>query len=297
MEDRRRGSPAAGASYAPSMTLRMLAVNGAELCAQTFGDPRDPAILLIAGAAESMDWWDDALCERLAAGSRHVIRYDQRDTGASTAYPRGAPPYDGDDLVADAIGLLDALGVDRAHVAGLSAGGILAQRLAVRHPGRLATLTLIATTPDGPGDTPLPPPSPGLSFEPVPDPDWSDRDAVIARLVADHRPYAGIDWDEDRMRAIAARAADRTRDIAASRTNPYAAAEGTSVRARLGEITAPTLVAHGTRDPLFPYAHGEALAREIPGARLLPLDGAGHEVPPPAVRDVFVPALLRHTGG
>lgn len=276
---------------------RMVRANDVDLCAETFGDPGDPSILLIAGAAESMDWWDDPLCERLAAGPRHVIRYDQRDTGASVSYPRGAPPYSADDLVADAIGLLDALAVRRAHIVGLSAGGILAQRLAVRHPDRVATLTLIDTTPDGPGDPPLPPPSPALSFDPVPDPDWSDCAAAVARLVEDHRPYAGTDWDEDRVRAIAARVVDRTRDIAASRTNPYAAAEGTPVRARLGEITAPTLVAHGTLDPLFPYAHGEALAREIPGARLLALDGAGHEVPPAAVWDVFVPALLRHTSG
>lgn len=275
----------------------MLHVNGVELCAETFGDARDPAILLIGGAAASMDWWDDALCERLAAGLRYVIRYDQRDTGASTTYPRGAPPYSGDDLVADATGLLDALGVARAHVAGLSMGGMLAQRLAVRHPDRVATLTLVATSPDGPGPAPLPPPSGELSSEPVPDPDWPDRDAVIAHLVAEHRPYAGKHWDEARMRAIATRVVARTPDIAANRTNHFAAAEGTPVRTRLGEITAPTLVVHGTADPLFPYAHAEALAREIPGARLLPLEGTGHEVPPPGVWDVLVPALLRHTSG
>ena len=271
-------------------------MNGAELCAETFGDPRDPAVLLIGGATAAMDWWDDALCERLAAGLRYVIRYDQRDTGASTAYPRGAPPYDGDDLVADAAGLLDALGVARAHVVGLSMGGMLAQRLAVRHPDRVATLTLVDTSPDGPGPVPLPPPSGDLP-EPGPDPDWADRAAVVAHVVAEHRPYAGAYWDEDRMRAIATRVVARTRDIAANRVNHFAAGEGTPVRDRLAEIAAPALVAHGTADPMFPYAHAEALAREIPGARLLPLDGTGHEVPPPAVWDVFVPAVLRHTSG
>lgn len=276
------------------MKQRTVHANGVELHTETFGDPADPPILLIAGTGASLDWWEDGLCARLAAGLRYVIRYDNRDTGASTTYPAGAPPYSGDDLVADALAVLDALGVPRAHVVGLSMGGMLAQRLAVQHPHRVATLTLLATSPDGPGD-PLPPPD--LPASP-PEPDWADRDAVVAYLVDLQRQYMGAaGWDEARVRAIAARAVDRTPDLRAAMTNPYAADGGTPVRDRLAEIKARTLVAHGTADLLFPYAHAEALAAAIPGARLLPLDGVGHEVPPPASWDVFVPALLRHTSG
>ena len=103
-----------------------------------------------------MDWWEDDFCARLAAGPRFVIRYDHRDTGQSVSYAPGAPGYTGDDLVADAIGVLDALGVDRAHVVGQSMGGALAQVLALEHPGRVASLTLIATSPAGPGEPDLP---------------------------------------------------------------------------------------------------------------------------------------------
>jgi pimeloyl-ACP methyl ester carboxylesterase len=93
--------------------------NGADLCVETFGEQSDPAILLVMGAGASMDWWEDEFCERLAAGSRYVVRYDHRDTGQSTSYPSGAPGYTGDDLVVDPIALLDVLGVRAAHVVGL----------------------------------------------------------------------------------------------------------------------------------------------------------------------------------
>ena len=94
---------------------------------ETFGDPADPALLLLAGMTSSMDWWDTRFCARLAAGSRYVIRYDQRDTGRSTTYPVGRPGYRSDDLVQDAAAILDALGVVRAHVVGISMGGAVAQ--------------------------------------------------------------------------------------------------------------------------------------------------------------------------
>src|SRR3954466_15490631 len=110
-----------------------LNVNGVELCVQTFGDRNEPATLLIMGTGASMDWWDEEFCERLAAGGRFVIRYDNRDTGRSTTYPPGAPPYTGSDLVTDAVAVLDALELQRAHVVGLSSGGALAQVLALDH--------------------------------------------------------------------------------------------------------------------------------------------------------------------
>jgi pimeloyl-ACP methyl ester carboxylesterase len=278
-----------------SQPTKVLA-NGVELCVQTFGDPESPAILLIGGAASSMDWWEEEFCERLSSGARFVIRYDLRDTGQSVSYEPGAPQYDGTDLVTDAVGVLDALRVSRAHIVGISMGGGIAQHLALDHADRVASLTLISTSPGGPD---LPPMSDELRarFEdPAPEPDWSDRQAVVDYLVEDLRPFAGtLPFDEAAMRALVGRIVDRTSNIASTTTNHSILAGGEALRPRLREITAPTLVLHGTEDPLFPYGHGEALAAEIPGARLLPLEGVGHEVPPRPVWDQVVGAILDHT--
>src|SRR5687767_5094249 len=113
-----------------------VAVDGAELCVETIGDPADPAVLLVMGAGGSMDRWETPFCERLAAAGRYVIRYDHRDTGGSTTYPPSEPGYTGDDLVADALGILDHLGVERAHFVGISMGGGIVQRIAVDHAER-----------------------------------------------------------------------------------------------------------------------------------------------------------------
>jgi pimeloyl-ACP methyl ester carboxylesterase len=274
----------------------MVLANGVELCVQTFGDPESPAILLIGGAATSMDWWEEEFCERLASGPRFVIRYDLRDTGQSVSYERGAPQYGGPDLVTDAVGLLDALRLARAHVVGMSMGGGIAQRLALHHADRVASLTLIATSPGG---ADLPPMSDELRAwfeEPPPEPDWSDRQAVVDYIVEDLRQHAGtLPFDEEEMRAFAGRIVDRTVNIASSMKNHYLLEGDEPVGPRLGELTAPTLVLHGTEDPLFPYGHAEALAAEIPGARLLPLEGMGHELPPRPIWDQVVAAILDHT--
>jgi pimeloyl-ACP methyl ester carboxylesterase len=270
--------------------------NDVELCVQTFGDHGSPAILLIGGAASSMDWWDEELCERLASGPRFVIRYDLRDTGQSVSYEPGRPQYGGLDLIADAVGLLDALRVSRAHVVGISMGGGIALNLALDHGERVASLTLISTSPGGPD---LPPISAALRawFEdPAPEPDWSDRQAVVDHIVEDLRHYSGtLPFDEGEKRALAGRIVDRTINIASSMKNHGILAGGEPLRPRLGEIEAPTLVLHGTEDPLFPIGHAEALAAEIRGARLLPLEGVGHEVPPRPVWDQVVAAILDHT--
>ena len=269
---------------------RIVHANGVELCVQTFGDAGARPILLIAGGACSMDWWDDELCGRLAAGHRLVIRYDLRDTGQSVSYPAGSPEYDGIDLVADAFGILDALGLPRAHVVGMSMGGGIAQQLVLDHADRVSSLTLISTSPGG-DDLPV------ASFPAQPAaPDWSDPDAVIDYIVEDARPYAGSHgFDEERMRALAQRILERTRNIEATYTNHWLLDGGPPLRPRLGEIETPALVVHGTDDPVFPFAHGEALAAAIRGARLLKLDGVGHEFPPPGTWDVVVPGILRNT--
>lgn len=277
----------------------MIRANDVDLCIETFGDAGDPAVLLIAGAAGSMDWWEDAFCERLAAGRRFVIRYDHRDTGRSVSYPPGKPGYTFRDLAADAIGILDALGIARAHIAGLSMGGGIAQLLALEHPERIATLTLLSTSPVRAEHLDLPPMSDALQAtfgETGPATDWSDRAAAINAIADVERPYAGsIGFDRERMRGIAARVVDRTVDIESSLTNHFVMGDDEPIQSELGQVTAPTLVLHGTDDPFFPYGHAEALAMEIPGAHLIPLEESGHQYPPPEVWDVAIPALLEHT--
>jgi pimeloyl-ACP methyl ester carboxylesterase len=277
----------------------MISTNGVDLCVQMFGDHAAPAILLIAGGASSMDLWHDEFCERLAAGDRFVIRYDHRDTGKSVAYPPGKPGYDGRDLVEDAAGLLDALQVDGAHIVGMSMGGGIAQHLALLHPDRVASLTLVSSSPAVSSDRELPPPSDDLRkrfAEPPPEPDLSDRDAVVDYVVGNARAYVGaLPFDEEATRALATRIVERTQNMGSSMTNHFVAAEGPPVQARLGDIRASTLIVHGTEDPLFPFEHAQALGAEIPGARLLPLEGIGHEHPRPETWDELVPRLLEHT--
>src|SRR6266545_4961719 len=139
---------------------RIIRVNGVDLCVDTRGDSGDPALLLIGGAASPMDWWEHEFCERLAAGMRYVVRYDNRDTWRSVSYPAGAPRYTAMDLAADVVGVLDALGLDGAHLVGISMGGALAQLVAVDYPARVGSLVLVSTSPAGPGgpdDPDLPP--------------------------------------------------------------------------------------------------------------------------------------------
>ena len=140
---------------------QVVLANGVDICVDTFGDPDDPTVLLIAGMTSSMDWWEPEFCRRLAAAGRFVIRYDHRDTGRSVSYPPGSPGYSADDLVADAAGVLEALQCPSAHVVGISMGGALAQVLALSRPELVDSLTLISTS-AGAGDADLPPISPEL---------------------------------------------------------------------------------------------------------------------------------------
>jgi len=276
---------------------RIIEANGVKLCVDTTGDPADPAILLIGGMGASMDWWEEEFCHLLAAGGRFVIRYDHRDTGRSVSYPAGAPGYTGADLAADVTGVLDALGRRRAHLAGISMGGALAQRVALAHPDRVDSLVLISTSPAVPCGAELPPMSEGLRAyfaAEVPRPDWAERAAVIDYITDYERRLEGAEYfDEAHVRALVARIVDRTNDVAASMTNHALAEEGELPRGRLDEIAAPTLVIHGTADPLFPYGHGEALARAIPDAGLLPLAGVGHQMPPRPWWPSVIAAMLR----
>jgi pimeloyl-ACP methyl ester carboxylesterase len=261
----------------------MVPANGVDLCVETFGEPSDPPVLLIAGGASSMDRWDDEFCRRLAAGGRYVIRYDHRDTGRSTAFPPGAPPYSQVDLADDALGLLDALGERQAHLIGMSFGGDLAQRIAVDHPSRPLSLTLIA-----PGSGP-PPADPAPAR-------WSDRRTAVDRIIAQAQQLGGpFTVDEPQLRRLAERIFDRTTDMNASQANHWLAPAGPPIRERLGAIAVPTLVLHGSVDRFCTGDQAEALVREIPGARLVELEGMGHEFPPPALWHQALAEILKHT--
>ncbi|HTF09076.1 MAG TPA: alpha/beta hydrolase [Asanoa sp.] len=284
------------------MSERMVPVGDATLCVETFGEPGEPAILLMGGAASSMDFWETEFCAGLAGAGRYVVRYDNRDTGRSTSYPAGKPGYTGVDLVTDALGLLDALGIERAHLVGVSMGGGIAQQIGIEHPDRVASLTLIETSPAPPRPDdadPLPPPAARIQAmfaDPEPAPDWTDRSAAIDRLVRDLATFGGsATLGDEAVRELAAQVYDRTNDFAASQTNHWILDGGPPVHGTLADITAPTLVLHGTEDPFFPLGHGEALAREIPGARLVRLPGVGHEYPPPSVWPIVLPAVIAVT--
>jgi pimeloyl-ACP methyl ester carboxylesterase len=257
--------------------------------------------VLIAGAASSMDWWDEELCRRIADRGRFVVRYDHRDTGQSTSYPAGSPSYSGGDLRRDVVSVIDALGLPSAHLAGVSMGGAIAMVVALEQRERVASLTVISSSSTAPGEDGLPGMDPSVSAlfaDPPPPPDWSDREAAVRYMVENERPYAGPgDFEESRSRALAERVYDRTRDIAATMTNHWILEDdGGAIRPRLSELAGlRTLVMHGTADPMFPPEHGRALAREIPGARLIELDGMGHGFPPPRLWDVVAGALAEQS--
>jgi pimeloyl-ACP methyl ester carboxylesterase len=275
---------------------RIVRANGVDLCTEPFGNPADPPVLLVMGIGASMLWWEEGFCRMLADGRRFVLRYDHRDTGRSVTYPPGRPGYTGADLVADAAGVLDAYGIAAAHVVGVSGGGALAQLLALDFPDRVRSLVLISTSAALPTSRGLPPPTGEFTrFVRTAEVDWSDADSVVEYLVGYSRVLAGgrRPFDEQAARELARREVERARDVAAAQNHDLLD-EGRLPAGPLSAIAAPTLVVHGTADPMFPLGHGQALAAEIPAARLLALQGAGHGVDR-ADWDTLIPAILEHT--
>jgi pimeloyl-ACP methyl ester carboxylesterase len=276
---------------------RLIQANGVELCTEAFGGSADPPILLITGIGGSMLWWEEGFCRLLADAGRYVIRYDLRDTGRSVTYEPGRPGYDGADLLEDAVGVLDAYDLSAAHVVGTSAGGGFAQELALEHPERVLSLTLISTSPATGGARGLPPPTAEFGrFVATAQVDWSDAESAIEYLVDYSRVLSGIErpFDEQAFRDLVTREVERARDIEAVQ-NHNSIPGGEQSSKPLSAIAAPTLVIHGTADPMFPVEHGRALADEIPGARLLTLDGAGHGLYRPDWETVAA-AIVEHTG-
>ncbi|MEU2198915.1 alpha/beta hydrolase [Isoptericola sp. NPDC019482] len=271
--------------------------NGVTLGVEHFGDDSAPLVLCVGGA--TMLSWPDALCAAVARGGRHVVRYDLRDAGASTTVDPEAPGYTLRDLAADAAALARELDDRPAHLAGVGVGGMVAQVAALDHPEAFAALTLVGTRPVAPGpvDDDLPDHDAavmGRLFA-LPEPDWADRDAVADHAV---RSAEILGDDPAAARAVAGRVWDRT----PSTTPAVQAAnqEGTVFaaldcaprwRERLGEVAVPALVVHGRRDPFFPVGNGEALAREIPEARLLVLEDASTAIPDAAAGRVAAAML------
>ncbi|GHJ54617.1 hypothetical protein Nm8I071_39240 [Nonomuraea sp. TT08I-71] len=271
--------------------------NGVTLGVEHFGDAAAPLVLLAGGT--TMLSWPDALCEALAHGGRHVVRYDLRDSGTSTTADPEAPAYTLRDLAADAAALARELDRRPAHLAGIGVGGMVAQVAALDHPEAFSALTLVGTRPVAPGpvDDDLPDhdaATMGRLFSRAM-PDWSDRTAVAefaaagAEVLGDD-PAAG--------RATAERRWDRTPGTApgVQMANHLGAVFAKldctpRWRERLHELAIPTLVVHGRRDPFFPVGNGEALAREIPGARLLVLERAATAIPDAAAGEVAAAML------
>jgi pimeloyl-ACP methyl ester carboxylesterase len=271
--------------------------NGVRLGVERFGDAAAPLVLL-AGATTMLSW-ADALCEALARGERQVVRYDLRDAGASTATDPNAPAYTLRDLAADAAALARELDDRPAHLAGIGVGGMVAQVAALDHPDAFSALTLVGTRPVAPGrvDADLPDHDKAtmkrLFSRSMPD--WSDRAAVAAFAAAGAEILGD---DPDAARSTAERIWDRTpsTEPAAQMANQL----GTVFaklnckprwRQRLADLAIPTLVVHGRRDPFFPVGNGEALARDIPGARLLVLERAATAIPDVAAGEVAAAML------
>ncbi|WP_420037423.1 alpha/beta fold hydrolase [Streptomyces sp. cg28] len=272
-------------------------VKGIALGVQSFGADDAPLVLLVGGT--TMLSWPDALCERLAAGGRRVVRYDLRDSGESTTVDPEAPAYTLPYLAADAAALADVLGGAPAHLAGIGVGGMVAQVAALDHPDAFSALTLVGTRAVAPGpvDDDLPdhdgPTMSRLFGHPMPD--WSDREAVA--------DFAGVGAeilgdDPVAAREVAARVWDRTPGTApALRTANHLGMVFSRLdcaprwRERLSGIGIPALVVHGRRDRFFPVGNGEALAREIPSARLLVLENAATALPATAADEVAAAML------
>ncbi|MFJ9736555.1 alpha/beta fold hydrolase [Streptomyces sp. NPDC101166] len=294
---------------------RTVHAHDVELWAEDFGDPGHPAVLLVMGAQAQGIQWNDGLVERLVDGGRRVIRYDHRDTGRSSTVDFAARPYTVADMASDALAVLDAFGTERAHVVGASLGGIIAQRLAVTHAHRVLTLTSLSSQPLG-TDTPgavqramtgapplpgeLPPPSAELLaalVSSLPEPDADVEEYLAIRLPlwrVLHGPV--LPFHEDEYRAMERRVYERARDLRAALNHTFAGAAGTGSTEDLTSVTAPTLVLHGSEDPMFPPPHAEATAAAIPGARLVMIEGMGHTLPR-ALDGRLAEEILRHTEG
>jgi len=285
--------------------------NGIEIVYDTFGDPSGPPLLLIMGLGCQMIDWHEEFCSQLAARGYWVIRFDNRDVGLSTkldeadipdiaallaALGRGEAvrvPYLIRDMADDAVGLLDALEIESAHVVGLSMGGNIAHTMAIHYPERVSTLTSIMSSTSDPG---LPPPT-EEAWELLSDPAPTDRAEYIEYRLQHRQVLSGPKYpvDEALAREHAGRRFDRCLHPAGFARQLAAIIASGSRKEALKSVTAPTLVIHGDADPLVPVECGIDTANSVPGAELLIIEGMGHDWPPSLWSQV-IEAIAQHTG-
>lgn len=252
-----------------------VATNGIELEYDTFGDAGDPPLLLIMGLGAQLIWWPVPLCRQLAAKGFHVIRFDNRDAGLSSAV---AEEYRIADLAEDTAGLLAELGVAPAHLVGASMGGMIAQQVAIDHPQRVRSLCSIMSTT---GDRSVGAPTPEV-WQLMTEPQPTDRDGIIAQAMRLQRAIGspGFPVSDADLRAKVTAGHDRAhRPEGVARQ--LAAIRGSGDRTEgLRRLAVPALVVHGDDDPLVAPSGGKATADAIPGAELMAVPGMGHDLPP-----------------
>ncbi|GAA0552415.1 alpha/beta hydrolase [Paractinoplanes ferrugineus] len=282
-----------------------------QLAYETFGRPRDPAVLLVMGFGAQLIAWPEGLCRMLAAQGRQVIRYDNRDCGLSTKWEhhpvdltafigavsggdipaaRKMIPYTLSDMAADGINLLTALGIEHAHVVGASMGGMIAQRMAIEHPSRIRTLTSMMSSTGEPEVGQSTPEAQQVLFTPRP----ADRDGYIAaadrELVWASRRYPDVEG----LRRSAAASYDRAHYPAGIPRQLGAMVLDGSRAGDLAQLRVPTLVVHGLDDTLIDPSGGRRTAELIPGAKLMLVPDMGHDRPTPLWPDL-VTAIAQHT--
>ena len=261
--------------------------NGVRLWYEDLGDPDGEAVVLVMGATASALSWPPELLDALTVAGHRVVRFDNRDIGLSTHVDYATDPYTLDDMAADTVGLLDALGIDRAHFVGASMGGMISQLMAIHFPDRVRSLGLLITSP-GPDDRLSPTNDDVVAIAGRPattDAELEQRGVDLWRVLTGSR----FPFEEAPHRELAVMDAARG-------TNPNSA-HGIAVFTAPSRIDAlatvgvPTLIVHGTEDPIFPIDHGEALAKAIPGSTFVAWEGVGHEIPAPLGPDLI--ALLQ----
>lgn len=272
--------------------------NGIQIEYETFGKATDPAILLIMGLGGQLVLWPEALCEALARGGFYVIRYDNRDIGLSSKIDSAGKPdltraalrymlrlpikasYGLEDMAADAVGLLDALKIRRAHIVGLSMGGMIGQILAAQHAERVRSFTAIMTTSGNPW---LPQPSLKLRMRLTRRPKLTSREALVQHSMNTWKLIGspGYPTDDATLRAMVERDQKRSLYPRGMARQTLAIMAAKSRLPLLKRIAVPTLVIHGEADPLVPVAAGRELGKNIPGARLEIIPGMGHDLPAP----------------
>jgi pimeloyl-ACP methyl ester carboxylesterase len=281
-------------------------VGTVEIAYDTFGNPSSPPMLLIMGLGAQMIRWDEAFCKALAAQGHWVIRFDNRDVGLSTKFDQaGIPdimslimgkkadvPYKLKDMAADAVGLLDVLGIKSADVVGVSLGGMIAQTMAIHYPKRVRTLTSIMSSTGNPS---LPQTRPEAA-EVLLAPAASNRNDYLANELKAAKVLHGPKYplNEDYVRKYSERSYDRCYHPQGFPRQLGAILASGSRNEALAKVKTPTLVIHGTADPLIPVEGGKDTAKSIPGAKLLIIEGMGHSIPV-EVAPQIIRAILEHT--